>query len=168
MTPEEYLALPEEKPYLEYVDGVVLQKPLPNEDHSELALELAYRFAVWLREHGEGSAGVEARAKLGDLPNYRLPNLSYWKPGIPRGEQAPPTLAVEIRSPDQTLAELRRKCESLRDSGVEACWLLDPVSRTAEIFEGRQRDTRSADALTAECLPGFDLPLRELFAVLDS
>ncbi|MBK7329838.1 MAG: Uma2 family endonuclease [Dehalococcoidia bacterium] len=42
MTPEEYLALPEEKPYLEYVDGVVLQKPMPNEDHGRIAFRIGF------------------------------------------------------------------------------------------------------------------------------
>ena len=165
MTPEEYLALPEEKPYLEYVDGMVMQKPMPNEDHAELIFRLSLRLGAWMTNFG-GRAGPEARAKLGELPNFRLPDLSYWKPGIPRGEQAPPTLAVEIRSKDQTLAELRRKCEFLRSTGVEACWLIDPVARTAELYEGRRKSVR-IETLSAECLPGFELPLGDLFAVLD-
>ncbi|MGE0599768.1 MAG: Uma2 family endonuclease [Dehalococcoidia bacterium] len=167
MTPEEYLALPEEKPYLEYVDGVVLQKPMPDEEHSELARELAYHLTVWLKKKKRGRAGIEARARLGDLPNYRLPDISYWKPGIARGEQAPPTLAAEIRSRGQTLAELRRKCEFLRSTGVEACWLIDPVSRTAELYEGRKKSGTNVDTLTAACLPDFELSLSDLFAILD-
>src|SRR5690242_20631891 len=94
MTPEQYLSLPEEKPYLEYIDGVVLQKPMPNEDHAELAVEIAHRIRLG-RSRWRGRVGVEARAKLGDLPNYRLPDVSYWREGIPRGQGAPPTLAVE-------------------------------------------------------------------------
>ena len=38
MTPEQYLALPEEKPYLELIDGVVEQKPMVNADHGRVAL----------------------------------------------------------------------------------------------------------------------------------
>ena len=166
MTPEEYLALPEEQPYLEYVDGVVLQKPMADEEHGELAAEVAFRLKLWLGDR-TGRVGVEARAKLGDLPNYRLPDVSYWKEGIPRGEQAPPTLAVEIRSPDQTLAELRRKCEFLRSTGVEACWLIDPSTRTAELWEGRRKGMK-IETLSAVCVPRFELTLGELFKVLDA
>ncbi len=166
MTPEQYLALPDEKPYLEYVDGLVLQKPMPQEEHVELVAELIYQLKIWMKVH-RGRIGPEARAKLGDLPNYRLPDLSYWKAGIPRGGEAPPTLAVEVRSREQTLAELQRKCEFLRVSGVEACWLIDPVSRTAQVFDARAEKGRDAQVLSAECLPGFELPLVELFAVLD-
>jgi Uma2 family endonuclease len=51
MTPEQYLALPEDKPYLEYVDGVVLQKPMPNKDHAELAAEIIYRIKMWIERN---------------------------------------------------------------------------------------------------------------------
>lgn len=165
MTPEQYLALPEEKPYLEYIDGMVLQKPMPNEQHARIALEVGYHLRLWLRGK-KGRAGVEARAKLGDLPNYRLPDVSFWKDDVPAGEEAPPSLAVEILSPNQSLAELRRKCEFLRSSGVETCWLIDPEQRSAELFEGRGRKGKTVETLTAECLPGFALPLAELFAIL--
>jgi Uma2 family endonuclease len=166
MTPEQYLSLPEEKPYLEYVDGMVIQKPMPNEDHGELVVEIAVALKQWIRANG-GRVGAETRAKLGDLPNYRLPDLSYWKPEIPRGSEAPPTLAVEIRSKDQTLAELRRKCEFLRSTGVEACWLIDPVARSAWRYEGKEKAV-PLRSLSAACLPDFELSLEQLFAVLDA
>jgi len=169
MTPEQYLALPEEKPYLEYIDGMVVQKPMPNKPHSMLALEIGALIRNWTRENG-GRAGVEARTKAGELPNYRLPDVSFWKPGYEGGDDDPPTLAIEIRSPDQALTELRTKCRFFRNNGVEACWIIDPKSRSAEVFEG-ERDgehVASDGALTAACLPGFELNLAELFTVLDA
>jgi Uma2 family endonuclease len=166
MTPEEYLALPEEKPYLEYVDGVVLQKPMPNEDHGRLTFRIGYLIQRFLGDE-PARIGGEIRAKLGELPNYRLPDLSYWAPDSPFGNQAPPTLAVEVRSEGQTMAELRRKCEFMRIAGVQTAWLIDPATRTAEIFEGRRKNGTPADVLRAQCLPGFELPLAELFSVLD-
>ena len=167
MTPEQYLALPEEKPYLEYVDGMVVQKPMPNKLHSKIALEIGVLIRGWTRENG-GEAGVEARTKAGELPNYRLPDISFWKPGYEGGDDDPPTLAIEIRSPDQTLAELRAKCRFFRANGVEACWIIDPKSRSAELFEGERDGEHLASdgVLTAACLPGFELHLAELFTVL--
>lgn len=165
MTPEEYLALPEEKPYLEYVDGMVLQKPMPTEEHAEIALELGSHLKTWARPR-KGRVGVEARMRQGELPNYRVPDVSYWDASVPRGAGAPPTLAVEIRSPDQTLAELQAKCRSLRSAGVAVCWLIDPTSRVALVFD----DTHDGDAtsvLESSVLPGFRLALIELFQFLD-
>ena len=166
MTPEEYLSLPEHKPYLEYVHGMVLQKPAGNMDYGQLLGQLIWFIGTWKQSHG-GRAGIAARARLGDLPDYRIPDLSYWRPEVPRGEEAVPSLAVEVRSPEQLVLELRRKCEFLRSTGVETCWLIDPVSRTAEVYEGRRKTGALVSTLKAECLPGFELPLAELFAVLD-
>jgi len=166
MTPEQYLALPEEKPYLEYIDGMVLQKPMPNEVHGLLAFRIGYLIQAWLGAM-PARIGVEVRARLGDLPNFRFPDVSYWRPDAPFGDQQPPSLAVEILSPTQSIAELRRKCEMLRSTGVETCWLIDPVSRTAELHEGRKKSGTAVETLTAACLPGFALPLADLFAILD-
>jgi len=167
MTPEQYLALPEEKPYLEYVDGMVLQKPMPTLEHGELALELGSFIRAWARQHG-GRAGVDIRSKFGELPNYRLPDVSFFASGADTSRDALPTLAIEVRSPDQTLAELRTKCRFFRDNGTLACWLVDPKSRSVEVFEGDIDGERIGvdGVLETACMPGFSLPLRELFAVL--
>ena len=165
MTPEQFLALPEEKPYLEYVDGMVVQKPMPTSEHGILAGELSFHLATYRRVHG-GAMGAEVRAALGDLPSYRLPDVSYWAPDNKVEDDKPPSLAVEIRSRSQTLDELREKCRVFRRSGVETCWLVDPVERTAELFEGR-RDGVQASQLTAASMPGFELKVADLFAALD-
>ena len=48
---------------------------------------------------------------------------------------------------------------------METCWLIDPVARTAEIYEGRAKAGRPATELAAACLPGFRLPVAELLAL---
>jgi len=169
MTPEQYLALPEEKPYLEYVDGMVVQKPMPNAEHGGLVAFLAIELGLHARRVG-AKLRVETRARFGALQSFRVPDLSYWAPGRPSGDDSLPTLAVEVRSPGQTAAELRAKCRFFRRNGVEACWLVDPEARTVEVFEGGQDGAVLAEpaTLTSAHLPGFALPLRELFAVLES
>ncbi len=165
MSPEQFLALPEEKPYLEYVDGMVVQKPMPTSEHGILVMEVGLQFGLYRRSHG-GAVGAEVRAALGDLPSYRLPDVSYWAPGNKVADDKLPSVAIEIRSRSQTLEELREKCRVFRRSGVEACWLIDPVSRAAEVYEGR-RDGVSVSQLTAGCMPGFELAVAELFSALD-
>lgn len=168
MSEAEFLALPEEKPYLEYVDGVVLQKPMPNKSHTDIIEELIIEIGLYRRRHG-GSAGPERRVRLLDGSGFRLPDAGYWAPGRSDVDDSVPSLAVEVRSPGQTMAELRRKCRAFRDNGVDACWLIDPMTRTAEAFEGdRDAEQLSPDgALEAATMPGFSLSLTELFAALD-
>ena len=79
MTPQQFLALPEQKPYLEYVHGVVLQKPMANAAHGRVAVEVATELRLYTRKHG-GHVGVEVRSAVGAGPDYRLPDVSYWAP----------------------------------------------------------------------------------------
>ena len=167
MTEDEFLALPEVKPYLEYIDGWVLQKPMVNADHSDLAVELV----AALRQYGKrvgGRAGIERRAHFASSHNYRLPDVCFFVVGRPALDDSPPTLAVEIRSPGQTVDQLRAKCRFFRANGIEECWLVDPRLRTVEQFSSDGEFILGADqTLISAALPGFELVLSELFAVLD-
>lgn len=168
MSEKEYLALPEEKPYLEYVDGVVLQKLMPNEDHAILVGELIIEIGLYARRNG-GRVGPESRVRMPDGSGYRLPDTSFWAVGRPRTDGAPPSVVIEVRSPGQPLAELRSKCRAFRPKGVDVCWLIDPYARAVEVFEGSHDSQRlpAESALETGVMPGFSLPLSELWAALD-
>jgi len=168
MSEAEYLALPEEKPYLEYVDGVVLQKPMPDEFHGRLIWFPDYLlYAYALRAGGDG--GPERRTRLAGQAGYRLPDTAYWAPGRPSGRDSIPSVVFEVRSEGQSMAELREKCRAFRRNGVECCWLIDPYARTVEVFD----ETRDAERLRADApietaaMPGFSVSQAELWAALD-
>ncbi|OAI44487.1 hypothetical protein AYO38_02160 [bacterium SCGC AG-212-C10] len=168
MSVEQYLALPEEKPYLEYVDGVVIQKAMPNKKHMILAGELIFEFVLYSREHG-GTCGPEGRTRLA-TERFRLPDVAYWALAKPLEDGKlllPPTLAVEIRSPDETRRHQRDKCRMYREHGVEVCWLFDPEARTVERFEGDADAEPVTGVLQSSHLPGFSLALAELWSRLD-
>ena len=168
MSEAEYLALPEEKPYLEYVDGVVLQKPMPDSLHRRIVRYLDYLLHIYISEHG-GDGGPEGRMRLPDGSGYRLPDTAYWVPGRFSGDDSVPSVVVEVRSDDQTAASLRRKCRALRANGVDVCWLIDPYQRWVEVFEGDRDGVRLSPeaALETPVMPGFSLPQSDLWAVLD-
>ncbi len=171
LTVEEYLALPEEKPYLEYVCGEAIAKPMPDRNHSRLAHKLSMFLGLY-EATGGGETFVEGRSEFVDLddPRYLLPDVSYYAPGRDAGDRlmTPPSLAIEIRSEGQTLRSLRDKCRYYRAHGVDAAWLIDPTTRTAEIFDVSNDGTVIGEdgALSGAAVPGFAVTLRELFAVL--
>ena len=167
MTEREYLALPEEKPYLEFVDGLIEEKPMPDGHHRRLSGEFTGVFWSYQKTAG-GDLGPEGRVHL-RAGLYRIPDTAYWAPGRPAGDDSLPSVAVEVRSPNQSLSDLREKCRAYREYGIDAVWLVDPLRRTVEVFEGAQDGTvlRVGDTLTSAAMPGFALPLAELFAVLD-
>ena len=172
LTAEEYLALPEEKPYLEYVRGEVMPKMAPDRNHAGLAGELSYRLGQYRHEHG-GFFGPEGRVGFLEPADMRflLPDVAYWAPGRDVGERilTPPTLAIEIRSTDQAIAGLREKCRYYRQHGVDVCWLVDPMTRTVEVFEDETdgRSARPGELIESRHLPGFRLSVSELFTVID-
>jgi Uma2 family endonuclease len=51
LTLEERLKLPEEKPSLEYADGVVTQKMAPSGPHGGLQAELAFLLKLYARQN---------------------------------------------------------------------------------------------------------------------
>jgi Uma2 family endonuclease len=166
MSEREYLALPEEKPYLEYIDGVVEQKAMVNRDHGGVVGQLDGWFFLYSREHG-GEFGPERRVALG-TGDYYLPDTAYWAADAPSGDDTIPTVAVEVRSPGESMRQLRDKCRAYLREGSAAAWLLDPETRTVEVFEGKTaRRLREGDTLTCAAMPGFELPLAQLFGVLD-
>ena len=63
--------------------------------------------------------------------------LAAWeaakKPRTPFPTFAPDFL-IEIRSPGQRVKPLREKMEEYIANGVKLGWLIDPVSRTVEIY----------------------------------
>ncbi|MFN0094530.1 MAG: Uma2 family endonuclease, partial [Dehalococcoidia bacterium] len=146
VTEAEYLALPETKPYLEFVFGEVRQKAMPNTDHVEIVDAVAAMARAYRQAQRGSHAGPEPRVRFETERGreYRLPDYAYWAPGRPfldAGEMMPPTLAVEVRSPDETMTAQREKCRYYRRYGVAVCWLFDPASRTVEVFEeGRDGD----------------------------
>lgn len=168
----EYLAIPEEAPYLEYLDGEVVQKVAPDFHHMVVTKHLIVELAAYEREYG-GVSGPEGRVefRLGGGTFFRLPDVDYWAPGRPvQGTRAmnPPTLAIEVSSPGQAIAGLRDKCRQCRAAGVEVCWLFNLDARRAEVFDATNDGTpRAEGVLAAAALPGFQLALDELFALLE-
>lgn len=77
-----------------------------------------------------------------------------------------PDLVVEIRSKNDTLAEMNEKIDAYLKSGVRLAWLVDTSTET--VVEHRPsmapKTLRKGELLTCDdIIPGFHLPLEELF-----
>lgn len=177
LTLEEFLQLPEEKPALEYVDGVVSQKMAPKGPHGGLQAELAFRFKVYLhlnpiaQVYTELRVSRESRASLvPDLAVYRIDRI----PTTPEGLVAddfwlPPDIAVEIASPGQSVPEMTRRANTLLGSGVPVVTLIEPRVQHVRIARlGQPIASYQGDDVVAieDVLPGFSVVVRDLFATL--
>lgn len=71
-----------------------------------------------------------------------------------------PDLVVEIRSRNDTLAELMAKADDYVTAGVRIVWLVDPISRIVLVYRGQSEPQRLGenDLLDAgDVIPGFQL-----------
>lgn len=178
LTFEEFLALPEEKPALEYFYGVVTPKMSPKGPHGGLQAELAYLVKAFLRTHPIAQVYTELRTNwageaslIPDLAVYRLERI----PTKPSGEVAddffnPPDIAIEVASPGQSERALLERARWFVDHGVVLVLVLQPRNRSARVI-GVDADTgwlrNDAVIDLGEVLPGFSVVVRDVFAAID-
>jgi Uma2 family endonuclease len=176
MTLEEFLKLPEEKPALEFCEGVVTQKVSPKIYHGRVQ----YKFAEFVNHFGEprrlAMAFTETRSTFGgssfvpDVGVFRWERLPRGPDGKLLREAAQPwDIAVEIRSPEQTRAQQVRRCRWYVAHGVPLAVLVDDHDESVTLFrpDGRETVLRGDDPIDLSVvLPGFELTPRELFASL--
>lgn len=67
MTAEEFLRLPEEKPYLELIDGQLVHKMAAQEQHASLQVDLAATINGYARPRKLGLAFSELRGRFAEV-----------------------------------------------------------------------------------------------------
>ncbi|MBW3539538.1 MAG: Uma2 family endonuclease [Planctomycetes bacterium] len=166
-----------EKRLYELVDGVLVEKGMGYAE-SMLAGAVISCLRAFVRPRKLGlvsgeSGMIRLMTGLVRIPDAtfiswdRIPGRRVPKAPIP---PIPPNLAVEILSKSNTRAEMRRKLREYFAAGVELVWLIDPRKRTVEVYASpRQRQILTANDVLdgGTVLPGFVLPLAELFSELD-
>jgi len=97
----------------------------------------------------------------------RFPDRKVPKEPIP---SLAPDLVIEVLSETNTGPEMERKRGEYFRSGVRLVWEVDPVERVIAVYtpDGRSETVDASQTLSgADVLPGFTLPLDELFSELD-
>jgi Uma2 family endonuclease len=174
-TPEELLALPDGDRY-ELVDGRLVERNMGAES-SGLGLSIGAFLWNYNQQHRLGWVlGPDAlyacfpnRRKLGRRPDASFVRRSKLR-ALPKGVvTVVPDLVVEVVSPRDTHSEVSAKVEEYLAVGVPLIWVINPDSRTADIFRSQSTQRLHAeDCLDGEdVLPGFRLSLGELFATAE-
>jgi Uma2 family endonuclease len=157
----------------ELIDGVLVEKAMGYLE-SMLAGVILTALNNFVRPQNLGIV-LGADGTLNILPRQvRIPDVSFiaWErfpdgkpPQVPVPSIAP-DLAVEVLSPGNTTGEMQRKLRDYFQAGVRLVWYADLKSRTVTVYTGVDQSL----VLTVEntldggdVLPGFELPLVELF-----
>lgn len=157
----------------ELIDGVLVEKTMGYYE-SHLASVLIFFLRRFLEEHDLGIVLGEAGTLRILEDQIRVPDVAFlsWRhfPGrVLPAEPVPavaPDLAVEILSEGNTPAEMNRKLKDYFAAGVKLVWFIDAASKSATVYESprKRRKLTLTDSLKGgKVLPGFKLPLKELF-----
>jgi Uma2 family endonuclease len=166
-----------EKRLCELVEGVLLEKTVGYIE-SQLAVFLAGLLNAFVLPRNLGIVtGADGTVELmADL--VRIPDIAFtsWDrlPGRRRPAEAvprlAPNLAVEVVSRSNTPAEMAAKRRDYFSAGVEVDWEIDPEKRTVAVYTSLTAVTTLGVGDTLDggaVLPGFTLPVADLFAELD-
>ncbi len=162
-----------ERRLCELVEGALVEKTMGFEE-SQLTISLIIILGTFVKQHDLGiMAGADGPLRL--FPGLvRIPDISFisWDrlPGR-KSPKAPipdlaPDLAVEVLSKGNTKGEMTRKLREYFEAGTRLVWLIDPRARTVRVHEAPRRSVLLGPEDTldgGDVLPGFALPLRELF-----
>jgi Uma2 family endonuclease len=143
LTLEEFLKRPETKPASEYIDGLVVQKPMPQGEHSVLQTELTPAINFILKPHVR--AFTELRCTFGGRST--IPDISVFvSEKIPRKENGSidnvfliaPDWTIEILSPDQRQTKVTKNILHCLKYGTKMGWLIDPDEKSVLVYQPDQ------------------------------
>ncbi|MDB5323873.1 MAG: hypothetical protein JWN40_5504 [Phycisphaerales bacterium] len=166
-----------EKRLYELIDGTLVEKGMGYRE-SLLAVFLITQINNFVRPLNLGLVSGEAGMLRLLAGLVRIPDVAYisWT-RVPGGKvptapipQLSPDLAVEVLSRSNTVREMERKRGEYFDAGVRLVWIVDPDTRTIAVYTASASPSMLTenDVLNGgDVLPGFTLPLANLFAELD-
>jgi len=160
----------------ELIDGVLVEKTVGYIE-SLLAVELSALLLTFVKPAKLGIV-LGADGTLRILPGQvRVPDVCFISrdkfpggalPDVPIPGIAP-DLAVEILSRGNTKKEMQRKLVDYFAAGVRLVWYVDPQQKSAAVYTAPDQCTTVDEGGVldgGEVLPGFRLPLKDLFSRL--
>ncbi|MEM7592144.1 MAG: Uma2 family endonuclease [Cyanobacteria bacterium P01_A01_bin.83] len=174
---KEFLALPETKPALEYIDGKIIQKPMPQGEHSALQGELIIYLNGALKSQQIARALPELRCTFGGRSIIPDVTVFTWD-RIPRQDNGriansfniEPDWTIEILSPDQSYSRVTRNILHCLDHGTKLGWLIDPQEQSVLVYFPSQQPAFLEATTNVLPVPDFaaaiELTLGELFGWL--
>jgi Uma2 family endonuclease len=177
MTLAEFLLLPETKPANEFIDGQIIQKPMPHGKHSLIQSELTANINSAFKPQRLVRAFSELRCSFGG--SSIIPDVTvFTNDRIPRDENGDianvfaiaPDWTIEILSPDQSQTKVTKNILHCLQNGTQMGWLIDPAEGSVFVYSA-DRPTQVFDE-EIDILPvpefakDFQITLGELFGWL--
>lgn len=172
---DEFLKLPETKPASELINGQIIQKPMPQGEHSTIQSDLGSLINQVAKTPKIARAYTELRCLCGQ--NLVVPDISvfYWH-RIPMAEsgrvanrfEIQPDWIIEILSPGQSQTLVMAKILNCLANGTKLGWLIDPSESAILVILPDRRVEILIGESQLPVLEGIDLILTpaEIFSWL--
>jgi Uma2 family endonuclease len=170
VTEEEYLHNREYK-HCEYVDGQVVPLNVGHKSHARITGKCYRKFDEYFDQHPGGYAAAElhCRLKIHGVTRYRLPDVA-----VVLGDELPdelylhrsPDLAVEIRSPEDSITFLMRKADDYFANGARMVWIVLPEEKSVLVLApsaAPQTFAAGESIDVSAVLPGLTIAVDDLF-----
>jgi Uma2 family endonuclease len=176
-TLKEFLELPETKPASEYIDGQVIQKPMPKGKHSAIQGEFVPTINAVVKPKRIARAFPELRCTFDDRSIVPDIAVFVWN-RIPRDDNGEiantfivaPDWTIEILSPDQSQTKVIKNILHCLKHGTQMGWLIDPDEKTVLVFCPQQETQVFDDPDVLIPVPSFaselEISVKDLFAWL--
>ena len=161
---------------VELVDNTLVRKPMGMKEDA-VGMEVGGLLRDYKKKHATGALIIGAQG----MTTMRTGNVRYPDAGYVSSDDLdrealdrdaapsfPITVAVEVISPSNTAAEIRRKIGEYFDAGTKLVWVLHPAARLVDVYTSPTavRTLRAEDVLDGgDVLPGFAANVGDLFDV---
>lgn len=173
-TYDDYLALPEDGPRMELLEGRLEVVPGPDVDHKRCGFRLARLLADFVEKHDLGEVFIAPfDVLLGDhdtpQPDIMFVTKAHAARIVKRGIEGPPDLAIEILSPGSRSRDWVKKQRIYQKYGVLEYWLVDPDARSISVLvletEGYEPrgDVSGSQPIPSGLFPGLPFTAADLF-----
>ncbi len=167
LTLSEFLKLPETKPASEYIDNQIIQKPMPQGEHSVIQGELIISVNAVVKPKKIARAFPELRCTFGGRSIVPDVAVFTWN-RIPRKEnggvanifQAAPDWMIEILSPEQSATKVTKKLLRCLNYETQMGWLIDPEEQTIFVYQSKQQPEVFDELEQQLRVPDFAIDLR--------
>jgi Uma2 family endonuclease len=172
---EEFLQLPETEPASEFIHGQIIQKPMPQGEHSQLQIDLCETINQITNPQKIAKAFPELRCIFGGLAI--VPDIAVFRweriPRLPSGRIANrfelhPDWVIEILSPEQKYKQVLSKLLHCAEYGTELGWLVDSDDESILVVDSdrRVKELKNSDYLPVLTGIELNITVQEVFSWL--
>lgn len=139
-------------------------------EHGDIAMTVGAHLKTFVREHRLGKVyAAETGFLISREPDTVLaPDVAFVRTDrvvhTKRYFPGAPDLAIEVVSPSDTYTSVETKILAWLRAGAHAVVIIDPDQRTVRVHLSERHSFVVADVLSLpDVVPGWELPLREIF-----